>query len=148
MLHRKRSNEEDYVKVVRPNVSKCSSKLGRRGGGQVLNLGKNFTSGRTCYKEKIIIHEFIHAIGFTHEQNRHDRDSYVGVKYENIKGGKSNGNFNKRNSNWLTETPYDGKSVMHYSAINGFSIKIDGKKQPTMTSKVCRLHYPKSNFYR
>ena len=124
--------------MIRPNGYKCSSSLGRVGGGQFLRLGKNFTTGGTCYTEKVIIHEFIHAIGFTHEQNRHDRDSYVDVKYENIKGGEGNGNYKKRNSDWLTyETPYDGKSVMHYSAINSFSIKIDGKRQPTMTSKVC-----------
>ena len=124
--------------MIRPNGATCSSKLGRAGGGQVLRLGKNFTDGRTCYKEKVIIHEFIHAIGFTHEQNRHDRDSYVDVKYKNIEGGEDNPNFKERNSNWGTyETPYDGKSVMHYKAINGFSIKIDGKRQLTMTSKVC-----------
>ena len=138
MLHSKRSNEEDYVKVVRPNGSKCSSQLGRQGGGQLLNLGKNFTSGRTCYKEKTIIHEFIHAIGFTHEQNRPDRDSYVDVKYKNIIGGDSNGNFRKRTIDWLTyEIPYDGKSVMHYKAFNGAGIKINGIRQITMTSKVC-----------
>ena len=133
MLHRKRSNEEDYVKVVRPNGSKCSSKLGRRGGGQVLNLGKNFTSGRTCYKEKIIIHEFIHAIGFTHEQSRYDRDSYVKINWENIKGGKNNTNFRKKNKYWLTGgTEYDGRSVMHYP---GNHQSIDNKT--TITSLVC-----------
>ena len=124
--------------MIRPNGYKCSSSLGREGGEQVLKLGKNFTSGRTCYKEKVIVHEFIHAIGFTHEQNRHDRDSYVDVKYENIKGGKNNGNFKKRTIDWLTyEIPYDGKSVMHYPALNGFGIKINGIRQITMTSKVC-----------
>ena len=133
MLHRKRSNEEDYVKVVRPNGSKCSSKLGRRGGGQVLNLGKNFTSGRTCYKEKIIIHEFIHAIGFTHEQSRYDRDSYVKINWENVKGGKNNTNFRKVNKYWLTGgTEYDGRSVMHYP---GNHQSIDNKT--TITSLVC-----------
>jgi hypothetical protein len=84
------------------------------------------------------MHEFIHAIGFTHEQNRPDRDSYVDVKYKNIIGGDSNGNFRKRTSDWLTyDIPYDGKSVMHYKAFNGAGIKINGIRQITMTSKVC-----------
>ena len=119
--------------MVRPNGSKCSSQLGRQGGGQVLNLGKNFTSGRTCYKEKIIIHEFIHAIGFTHEQNRYDRDSYVKINWENVKGGKNNTNFRKVNKYWLTGgTEYDGRSVMHYP---GNHQSIDNKT--TITSLVC-----------
>ena len=119
--------------MIRPNGYKCNSKLGMVGGGQGLRLGRNFTDGRSCYKEKIIIHEFIHAIGFTHEQNRPDRDSYVKINWENIKGGKNNTNFRKVNKNWLTfDTTYDGKSVMHYP---GNHHSIDNKT--TITSLVC-----------
>ena len=106
-------------------------------GGQILRLGKNFTDGRTCYKEKIIIHEFIHAIGFTHEQSRFDRDSYVTINWENVRGGKNNTNFRKVNKNWLTfDTTYDGKSVMHYPANLSSS---NGKN--TMISKVCLFYW-------
>ena len=109
--------------------------MGMAGGGQGLKLGRNFTDGRTCYKEKIIIHEFIHAIGFPHEQNRPDRDSYVKINWENVKGGKTNADFRKLNYeyDWLTyETTYDGKSVMHYPG-NHQSIN----NKTTITSLVC-----------
>ena len=119
--------------MTRPIGYKCNSRLGMTSGRQILRLGRNFTDGRSCYKEKIIIHEFIHAIGFTHEQNRPDRDSYVKINWENIKGGKNNTNFRKVNKNWLTfDTTYDGKSVMHYP---GNHHSIDNKT--TITSLVC-----------
>ena len=109
----------------------CRSGLGNLWPGQRLELGKK------CYTEKIIIHEFIHAIGFTHEQSRFDRDSYVTINWENVKGGKNNTNFRKVKKNWLTfNTTYDGKSVMHYPANLSSS---NGKN--TMISKVCLFYW-------
>ena len=115
--------------MIRPDdEKKCSSKVGRGGGQQKLKLGKN-----SCYREKVIVHEFIHAIGFTHEQNRFDRDSYINIIWENVKNGKNNTNFRKVNKYWLTGgTEYDGKSVMHYP---GNHQSIDNKT--TITSLVC-----------
>ena len=90
-----------------------------------------------CYSQGTIVHEFIHAIGFDHEQTRPDRDRYVKIHWQNI-NDTFRGNFKEVQRNWLLgRTKYDGKSIMHYTAINGFSIKIDGIKQPTITSKVC-----------
>ena len=89
----------------------CSSHVGMVRPGQRLTLGK------TCFRKeyKIIMHEFIHAIGFAHEQSRPDRDSYVKINWENIRDGRGNNNFWKKTSDWLTfGTEYDGKSIMHY----------------------------------
>ena len=126
--NRKWSGEEDYVKVIRPDDDKtCNSLVGRWGGQQKIRLGKR-PDTKTCYREKVIVHEFIHAIGFTHEQNRFDRDLYINIRWENVKGGKKNKNYKKVNKQWLNgSTEYDGKSVMHYPA---------GKQ---MTSLVCSL---------
>ena len=90
------------------------------------------------YNPKLIIHEFIHAIGFGHEMNRPDRNKYVKIEWKNIIGGKNNTEFRLRNG-WETyNTPYDWKSVMHYPAINSESKKDEnGKRLNTMTSKVC-----------
>lgn len=35
-----------------------------------------------------MFHEFMHVTGFTHEQNRLDRDETIFVNYDNIKKGK------------------------------------------------------------
>jgi hypothetical protein len=48
-------------------------------GAQKLSLQK---SG--CVHGSIATHEFLHALGFAHEQTRPDRDKYVKIFLENI----------------------------------------------------------------
>lgn len=56
--------------------------IGRDGGMQLLSLGAG------CMYVGIVIHEFMHAVGFFHEQSRTDRDDFVTVIWENIQDGK------------------------------------------------------------
>ena len=78
----------------------------------------------------------MHAIGFTHEQNRPDRDDYVTIIRENIQPGKFSRNFHKMESDWLMfGLPYDGKSIMHYR-YDAFGI--NGKT--TIESKASKIH--------
>jgi len=55
--------------------------VGRIGGKQQLSLGNG------CVYTGTIMHEFLHAIGFYHEQSRPDRDQFVRIVTENIQGG-------------------------------------------------------------
>ena len=96
------------------------------GGRQQISLGSG------CYSQGTIIHEFIHAIGFDHEQSRPDRDNYVKIMWGNIRGGRKNDNFWKANGWKMFDTEYDWRSVMHYRAYNGASIN----GGPTITSRV------------
>ncbi|XP_067015626.2 hatching enzyme 1.2-like [Anabrus simplex] len=118
--------ERDYLYVTHDNTG-CWSAVGRTGGPQQLNLqspGCTTTLGT-------IIHEFMHAIGFLHEQNRYERDSYVIINWQNIQSGREL-NFNKASeqTTYAFGVPYDYGSVMHYSG-NAFS----NNGRPTITSK-------------
>ncbi|KAL7886673.1 hypothetical protein AOLI_G00043940 [Acnodon oligacanthus] len=102
-----RTTEQDYISVEAQ--SGCWSYIGKIGGRQQLSIGTG------CGYIGIVEHEFLHALGFYHEQSRYDRDNYVTIVYENIIAGYSS-NFNKAPELISTTqgTPYDYTSVMHY----------------------------------
>ena len=127
-----RSNEVDYVWVTKDEG--CYSYLGKITGRQTLSLQGSV--GQTgCFWDGIIVHEFIHAIGFLHEQSRPDRDSFVQINFENIRDEKFKPNFERTDNSLAFGVEYDGKSVMHYGR-NAFSI--DPEKD-TIFSKVCTV---------
>ena len=78
-----------------------------------------------CINRNTIEHEFMHALGFEHEQSRPDRDQHVIIHYDNIEEDVRP-QFHKIASEWANEGlnssymwmdlgfPYDEKSVMHY----------------------------------
>jgi hypothetical protein len=65
-------------------MNSCYSSPGknRRDGPQDLSLQKG-----GCTIPRIITHEFLHALGFAHEQTRPDADQYVRLYPENMKPG-------------------------------------------------------------
>ncbi|KAJ6662114.1 hypothetical protein lerEdw1_012579 [Lerista edwardsae] len=101
--------EANYISVIKGTG--CWSSIGnRQRGRQELSIGTN------CDRIGTIEHEFLHALGFWHEQSRSDRDDYVTIMRDRIQTGKE-GNFNKYDdkiSDFLN-VPYDYTSVMHYS---------------------------------
>ncbi|XP_010736121.2 low choriolytic enzyme [Larimichthys crocea] len=103
--------------------SGCWSSLGRQSRGQLVSLRKN-----GCVYTGTVQHEVLHALGFHHEHVRSDRDSYVRILTDNIQSGREH-NFRKVATNNLG-TPYDFKSVMHYSQ---YAFSKNGK--PTIVSR-------------
>ena len=101
------------------------------GKGQRLSLTKG------CLSKSTIIHEFIHAIGFDHEQNRPDRDDYVKINWDNIKSGRKS-QFDIAKGSKTFGTPYDGFSVMHYTAYH-FTKSKKAPWLPTIESIVCTI---------
>jgi len=105
-----RSNQGDYIRVE--NYSGCSSYVGRIGGSQRMSLVPSCVS-----RHGTIMHEFLHAFGYHHEQKRSDRDDWVTINWDNIQPGTEN-NFVKLTPSQvnLLGTRYDYGSVMHYGA--------------------------------
>ena len=70
-----------------------------------------------CMTAGTIQHEFMHALGFLHEHVRPDRDEHVNVLEENIKPGMEPQFLKMDMDSWFNmNSPYDEKSVMHYSS--------------------------------
>jgi hypothetical protein len=105
------TSQGDYISVV--DGSGCSSFVGRKGGEQELTLLIGSSATGSCIDKGIIQHEFLHALGFNHEQSRADRDTFVTINYPNIEEGKES-NFEKVLSTDSLGRPYDYGSVMHY----------------------------------
>ena len=67
----KRDKEKFYVNVVKEEPRVCNSYVGYMGGRyNNIPFGQPLRLGEKCMFEETIVHEFIHAIGFDHEQSR------------------------------------------------------------------------------
>lgn len=118
--------EKTFTRVI--NGSGCWSFVGRQAKEGVQEVSLKIPG---CLTNAIVAHEFIHALGFFHEQSRPDRGDWVDVQWENIDEDKQH-NFNLYNDTVIDflGLPYDVASVMHYS---GTSFSNNGK--PTMIAK-------------
>jgi len=103
-----RNHEKDYVKFSSSSRG-CSSRVGRSGGQQTINLS------RGCRTPGRFEHEIMHVLGFIHEQSRPDRDKYIRLAYPNIKDGYLR-NFKKYNVEEIDtlDEEFDFSSIMLY----------------------------------
>ncbi|XP_068094467.1 meprin A subunit beta-like [Hyperolius riggenbachi] len=102
------AGEKNYISVFNDNG--CYSYTGnQQRGKQQLSIGSE------CDVVEIVQHEFLHALGFYHEQSRSDRDDYVTIVEANIQPGKERNfiSYNDKVSSFLN-VPYDYTSLMHY----------------------------------
>lgn len=81
--------------------------------GSVVNMGAD-----SCWDKVVIRHKIMHALGFHHEQQRHDRDHYVNINPESIREDKLE--IYRKLDEEESETfnlPYDVHSVLHTSGV-------------------------------
>jgi hypothetical protein len=98
----------DYVYFNKSNS--FSSKIGKQRGKQNINL-----MGFPQMGKALIMHEIMHALGFEHEQSRHDRDQYVIIHWENIPKEHKD-NYEKLSDFYSRFGSYDYDSIMHYDS--------------------------------
>lgn len=114
---------EVYYLFIR-KLGGCYSYIGRS-----MANGQDLSIGQYCDHIAIVEHEFMHALGFYHEQSRYDRDDYVTINFDNILEGREH-NFDKASETFTTTNgvSYDYWSVMHYGPYafsNGNGTTID-----------------------
>ncbi|XP_053737719.1 meprin A subunit beta-like isoform X2 [Synchiropus splendidus] len=108
-----RETQDYFIRVQK--LGGCFSYIGQLfwTNGQTLSIGQY------CDTISTVEHEFLHALGFYHEQSRPDRDDFVTIVFENILEGRSH-NFDIAAASSTQGVPYDYWSVMHYGK-NAFS---------------------------
>ena len=89
--------------------------------GNVQNGAQQLQLDADCQTDKTAIaHELMHLLGFYHEQNRADRDSYIFIDFNKLPGQQDQ--YIKQMSGSAFTTPYDYQSIMHYSASAGLYV--------------------------
>ncbi|XP_078335133.1 uncharacterized protein LOC111132277 isoform X2 [Crassostrea virginica] len=105
---RPRTSEERYFVRIKGNENGCWSYVGNVGfgGGQDLNLGDG------CLDLYIVLHEFHHAMGGLHEQQRSKRKYFVKINWENI--DRANNDQFTLNAHTRNSQVYDYASILQY----------------------------------
>merc|ERR1711963_946212 len=75
-----RTTEHDYVDII-PGGGGCYAQVPYRAGRGRMEIGLQQNG---CVYLKVVVHELLHSLGFMHEMNRPDRDSYVTMNWQNI----------------------------------------------------------------
>jgi len=116
-----RRSERSYVSFYRGNG--CHSPVGMNSNGP-----NRISLGPGCDAVGTALHEIGHSMGFFHEQNRPDRNSYIKIHWDNVEAG-AEGIYRIAGGVNSLGTAYDYESLMHYCA-SGF-VKKRGLKAMT-----------------
>lgn len=116
MVFKEATSDQEYYVNVTSESGGCYSSVGFRNRVQQLNL-QNYALDTGCFRLGTIVHEFLHALGFYHQQSTWNRDDYVRIAEENITDGMEH-NFSKYDNETVDNygTAYDYGSVLHYSS--------------------------------
>ncbi|XP_054083578.1 seminal metalloprotease 1 [Zeugodacus cucurbitae] len=109
------TSSKQYV-AISSKAGGCFTAVGYQAKVQTMNL-ENYPIGEGCFRPGTILHEFMHALGFYHQQSDSERDEFIQVVYDNIVAGKEL-NFEKYNASYVTDFDmgYDYDSCLHYRA--------------------------------
>ena len=99
-----RAGEADFLHIRSDSINQSTS-IGYQAGQTTIRVTSWTSQG-------IIIHEFLHALGFYHEQSRPDQLTFIDVFPANIQAGQA-GNFALAPGS-LRAGPYDFSSLMQY----------------------------------
>ncbi len=108
-----RTTQTEYINFTgKTDAGNNTTFTGFRKGAQV---DINITAFWWRQGEWMPAHELGHVLGFVHEHQRWDRDTYVTIHYENIKPGRESDYDWIPKTNWIVVTrDYDYRSIMHY----------------------------------
>lgn len=93
----------------------CHSQVGYLEKVRRMNLQMHALD-QGCFRIGSILHEFLHTLGFFHQQSASDRDDYIKIIEENIEPGMEM-NFQQQSNTENFGIPYDYESVLHYSSV-------------------------------
>ena len=118
---REAHGKEGRIVIGNYHDSKCHSDVGYWNGPTHMDLGCKFDRSKTMPGKGVVIHELLHTLGIWHQQNRADRDTYVTIKWSNIKNYVKHPNFDRFDRTVVQNfgLPYDYDSIMHYNAYGG-----------------------------
>jgi len=99
--------------------------------------------GDNCHHQRTIEHEFLHGMGFLHEQSRPDREKHIKIHFDRIKDDWHD-QFREMKYWHNMSSPYDKRSVMHYSWDSFQTSDAYDEDLPVMTDLITgeRVQYP------
>ncbi|KAI1278024.1 Astacin-like metalloendopeptidase [Halotydeus destructor] len=108
-----KSMQDDIIYIHKTGPI-CAADVGRK---YFENSYQRLMLGKVCFNNGFgpVLHELYHILGFYHEHMRPDRDTFIGIIWDNV-DKRFKHNFNKA-SDSIVETfgqPYDLGSIMHY----------------------------------
>ena len=122
------SDEHEVMnEIIRPERLSCASGVGVNPASSPCPVYLH----ADCFHTPVLLHEWLHSIGFWHEHTRPDRDQYLEFIEENVTPEAWNGVLRKIDDSRTMDSPYDYCSNTHYGlnagSINGKNTMVPRK---------------------